>query len=440
MKKRIFSLMIVLVSAFGLMAQNAADEGAGATGTQEEMRVSLAQARDLAIQNNRTLQNADIEVRKAHATRWQTIAQMLPQVDGSLDYQNMCGYEMKFGETGMSIPMNPSGTIGITASIAINGQMIVGALLNNLAIEMQNINYRQSELDIVSSVETSYITALAMQKTVDILGESLANLENLYNITNSAVEVGAAEQTQADQILVQVSSMKSTITSTKRSVEVLHNSLALQLALGADVTLVLTDELDNVLNVDAALELLRSDFDIENNYSYQLAQKNVQLSKRNVTMAGMAYVPTLSAYYQYSAKKYFGDAGMNMTPPNMVGISLKVPIWSSGKRAAAITENKLALQAAQNSLADAEDGLKVQHKQLCYNLSSAYEDFDIQKFNIDVTQRVFNSTSNKFEQGHASSLELTNASTTLLTAQSNYIQSILTLVNAQIELKKLLNK
>lgn len=440
MKKRIFSLMIVLVSAFGLMAQNAADEGAGATGTQEEMRVSLAQARDLAIQNNRTLQNADIEVRKALATRWQTIAQMLPQVDGSLDYQNMCGYEMKFGETGMSIPMNPSGTIGITASIAINGQMIVGALLNNLAIEMQNINYRQSELDIVSSVETSYITALAMQKTVDILGESLANLENLYNITNSAVEVGAAEQTQADQILVQVSSMKSTITSTKRSVEVLHNSLALQLALGADVTLVLTDELDNVLNVDAALELLRSDFDIENNYSYQLAQKNVQLSKRNVTMAGMAYVPTLSAYYQYSAKKYFGDAGMNMTPPNMVGISLKVPIWSSGKRAAAITENKLALQAAQNSLADAEDGLKVQHKQLCYNLSSAYEDFDIQKFNIDVTQRVFNSTSNKFEQGHASSLELTNASTTLLTAQSNYIQSILTLVNAQIELKKLLNK
>lgn len=430
--------MIVLLPAFGLFAQEPAGEEKAAA-ESSEMRISLAEARDYALSNNRTLQNADIEVRKAHAARWQTIAQMLPQVDGKLDYQSMCGYSMDFG--GMSIPMNPTGTIGITASIAINGQMIVGALLNNLAIDMQNINYKQSELDIVSGVETSYITALAMQKTVDILSESLVNLENLYNITNAAVEVGAAEQTQADQILVQVSSMKSTITSTKRNVEVLHNSLALQLAAGPDVTLVLTDELDSVLNVDAALELLRSEFVLENNYSYQLAQKNVQLGKRNVTMAGMAYVPTLSAFYQYSAKTYFGkDEGMNMTPPNVVGLSLSVPIWSSGKRAAAITENKLALRAAENSLADAEDGLKVQHKQLCYNLSSAYEDFDIQKFNIDVSQRVFNSTSNKFEQGHASSLELTNASTTLLTAQSDYIQSILTLVNAQIELKKLLNK
>lgn len=439
MKKRFFSLMCGVLVCFTMFAAEPETDTAGQSAGQEEMRLSLSEARAYAVKNNRTLQNSDIEVRKAHAARWQTIAQMLPQVDGKLDYQSMCGYEMDFG--GMSIPMNPTGTIGITASIAINGQLIVGALLNNLAIDMQNINYKQSELDIVSGVETSYITALAMQKTVDILEESMVNLEKLYKITSAAVEAGAAEQTQADQIQVQVSSMKSTITATKRNVEVLHNSLALQLAAGPDVKLVLTDELDNVLNVEAALELLRSDFVLENNYSYQLAQKNVQLSKRNVTMAGMAYVPTLSAFYQYSAKTYFGkDEGMNMTPPNVVGVSLSVPIWSSGKRAAAITENKLALQSAENALADAEDGLKVQHKQLCYDLSSAYEDFDIQKFNIDVSQRVFNSTSNKFEQGHASSLELTNASTTLLTAQSDYIQSILKLVNAQIELKKLLNK
>ena len=64
----------------------------------------------------------------------------------------------------------------------------------------------------------------------------------------------------------------------------------------------------------------------------------------------------------------------------------------------------------------------------------------MQKLNIDVSQRVFESTSNKFEYGHASALELTNASMTLLTAQSDYVQAILSLVNAQIELKKLLNK
>ena len=158
-------------------------------------------------------------------------------------------------------------------------------------------------------------------------------------------------------------------------------------------------------------------------------------------MAAMAYVPTLSAFYQYTApNKYFsGEAAMEQSM-GVVGLQLSIPLWSSGKRAAAITEKKLARQAAENSLADARDGLMVQHKQLRYNLSTAYEDFDTQKLNIDVSQRVYESTSNKFEYGHASSLELTNASMTLLTAQSDYVQAILNLVNAQIELKKLLNK
>ena len=410
-----------------------------------ELRLSLAEARDYAIEHNRTLQNADLSVRQAYASRWQTIASMLPQADMSLGLNYTDG-KMKFALQDGMPPMereieNLAGSLGVSASIAVNGQLIMGALINNTAIEMQDINKRNTELDVVSNVETYYITALAMEKTVELLDQSLIDLENLYNITENSVKVGAVEQTTADQIKVQVASMRSAINATNRSLEMIYNALALQLAAGADVKLVLTDELDNVLNVEEALNLLSMDFDLANNYSYQLAEQNVKMAKQNVIMAGMAYVPTLSAFYQYTApNKYFsGETAMEQSM-GVVGLQLSIPLWSSGKRAAGITEKKLARQAAENSLADARDGLMVQHKQLRYNLSSAYEDFDTQKLNIDVSQRVFESTSNKFEYGHASSLELTNASMTLLTAQSDYVQAILNLVNAQIELKKLLNK
>ncbi len=435
-KKKFIGLIITTLISCGALAQSAEEA--------KELHLSLDEARQHAIENNRTLANASIEVRKAHAARWQTIAQMLPQADMSLGLQHTDG-EMKFSMgTGMNMEremLNTAGTLSVSASIAINGQLVVGALLNNLAIEMQDINRKSSELDVVLNVENLYITALAMNKTISLLDSTMLNLENLATMTKNMVEAGVAEQTQADQIQVQVASMRSAINSTKRSVEIIYNSLALQLACGADVKLVLTDKLEDLLNVEAALNLLSQDFVLDNNYSYQLASKNVELAKKNVIMAGMAYIPTLSAFYQYSApNKYFdGEAPMEQQM-GVVGLSLSIPLWSSGKRAAGITEQKLALRAAENSLADAQDGLRLQHKQLIYNLSSAYEDFDTQKLNIDVSQRVFNSTSNKFEQGHASSFELTNASTTLLTAQSDYIQSILTLVNAQIELKKLLNK
>ena len=439
MKKLTLFLLCILHCALCI------DLKAQANDSVSELRLSLAEARDYAIEHNRTLQNADLSVRQAYASRWQTIASMLPQADMSLGLNYTDG-KMKFALQDGMPPMereieNLAGSLGVSASIAVNGQLIMGALINNTAIEMQDINKRNTELDVVSNVETYYITALAMEKTVELLDKSLIDLENLYNITENSVKVGAVEQTTADQIKVQVASMRSAINSTNRSLEMIYNALALQLAAGADVKLVLTDELDNVLNVEEALNLLSMDFDLANNYSYQLAEQNVKMAKQNVIMAGMAYVPTLSAFYQYTApNKYFsGETAMEQSM-GVVGLQLSIPLWSSGKRAAGITEKKLARQAAENSLADARDGLMVQHKQLRYNLSSAYEDFDTQKLNIDVSQRVFESTSNKFEYGHASSLELTNASMTLLTAQSDYVQAILNLVNAQIELKKLLNK
>ena len=438
MKKLTLFLLCILHCALCINLN--AQENSG-----NELRLSLAEARDYAIEHNRTLQNADLSVRQAYAARWQTIASMLPQADMSLGLNYTDG-KMKFAlQEGMP-PMeknieNLAGSLNVSASIAINGQLIMGALINNTAIEMQDINKRNSELDVVSSVETYYITALAMEKTVGLLDKTMVDLEKLYEITENSVKAGVAEQTAADQIKVQVASMRSAINSTKRSLEMIYNALALQLAAGADVKLVLTDGLDNVLNVEEALNLLSSDFNLSSNYGYQLAEQNVKMAKQNVIMAGMAYVPTLSAFYQYTApNKYFsGEAAMEQSM-GVVGLQLSIPLWSSGKRAAGITEKKLARQAAENSLADARDGLMVQHKQLRYNLSTAYEDFDTQKLNIDVSQRVFESTSNKFEYGHASSLELTNASMTLLTAQSDYVQAILNLVNAQIELKKLLNK
>ena len=436
MKKKFLSLLCGALCCFTMMAQT--------NDSLSELRLSLSEARDYALEHNRTLQNAELSVRQAYAARWQTIASMLPQADMSLGLNYTDG-SMKFsmGE-GMQMDRkieNLAGSLGVSASIAVNGQLIMGALINNTAIEMQDINKSNTELDVISNVETYYITALAMEKTVSLLDKSMVDLEKLYEITNNSVLAGVAEQTTADQIKVQVASMRSAINSTKRSLEMIYNALALQMAAGADVKLVLTDELDNVLNVEEALNLLSADFNLSSNYSYQLAEQNVKMAKQNVIMAGMAYVPTLSAFYQYtSPNKYFkGEAAMEQSM-GIVGVQLSIPLWSSGKRAAGITEKKLARQAAENSLADARDALMVQHKQLRYNLSTAYEDFDMQKLNIDVSQRVFESTSNKFEYGHASALELTNASMTLLTAQSDYVQAILSLVNAQIELKKLLNK
>ena len=403
------------------------------------LSLSIDEANNYALEHNRAMKNASLSVKQSEAARWQAIASMLPQASASLDYVNMCGYETTM--YGMPIPMNPYGQLGIKATWAVGGQQIVGALISDLAVEMSNIAVSKSEQVITSNVTTTYATILAMQETLDLLKKNQKNLQDLYEITLNSVKVGVAEQIDADQLSVQVSSMESGINNTARNIEILYNTLRLLLGTSVDAEITLTSAISDIINIESAMELLSHDLVLGENYDYQLAKKNAELSKQQVTMAGMAFVPTLAAYYQYTGKTYFGEAeGMNTTPPNTVGVSLSIPIWSSGVRSAAVTEKKLAYQASQNDLLDTEDNLKLQDKQYRYNLVTAYENYEIQKRNITVTENVFTNISKKFEYGYSTSLDVTNASTNLINAQSNYISSVLEMVQAHIKLKDLLNK
>lgn len=451
MKKIVISLLMFAMTANLLAADHvmAATKRAPEQEVPATLSLSLEEAQDYAVSSNRSLRNADLAVQKAYATRWQTIASMLPQLDMSWAYQSMMGYEMEMrtgknpitGEDMVTkIAMPDNGTLGITASIGINGQAIVGVLLNNVAIDMQRLNLEISEDNLRANVKSSYASVLVLQDVVKLLDSSLKNIEDLAAMTQRSVEVGAAEQTQADQILVRVNTLKNNINANKRSTQLAINALKVLLNVPAETELVLSTTLNDLLSAEAVLSLLGKDFVLENNLSYQTLAKNVELAKKNVHMASWAYGPTVGVGYQYSKKDYFGgQAGFNMTPPNALSVQVSMPLWSSGKRAAGVVEKKIALEEARNTFEETTDNLGIQNEQLRYNLQNAFETYSNEQDNMTVTQRVFDNTTRKFQQGVASNLELVNASNDLITAQSTYVQAVLTLVNAEVELEKFLN-
>lgn len=405
------------------------------------LSLSLRDAQNYAIKQNRSLRNASLAVQEAYAKRWQTIAAMLPQVDGSYSYSNYLGYSatMSTAMGEFTINMPNVGALGATASVGINGQGIVGVLLNNVAIKMKKIALEKSENELRSSVMSAYVSVLALQSITGLLDSSLVNIQGLEQMTQNAVNVGAAEQTSADQIRVRVNTLKNNINAQKRNVELANNSLKVLLDVPVETELVLTDDMDEVLSPERVLDLLSQNFAIENNLNYQLLQQQVELAKKNVHMAGWAYGPTLALAYNYQNQKYYGEGGMRMTPPNVVQVTVKMPLWSSGKRAAGVVEKKIALEEAKNTLSETTDNLAIQYRQLCFDLTNAYETYMNEKDNIEVAQRVFKSQTEKFKWGAASHLELTNASNDLINAQSTYVNAMLSLVNAQVELETFLN-
>lgn len=446
MKKLIY-LMSALVISASVMAEDhvmAATRSAKAPdqAAPKVLSVNIKEAQDYAVKQNRSLKNASLAVQEAYAQRWQTIAAMLPQVDASYSYSDYLGYSATLSMAGVPIDINmPNvGALGVTASVGINGQAVVGALLNNIAIEMKKLALEKSESELRGSVMGAYVSVQALKSISDLLDSSLVNIQELEAMTRHAVEAGAAEQTSADQIRVRVNALKNNINAQKRSIELATNSLKVLLDVPVETELILTESMDEVLSPARVLDLLGQNFAIENNLNYQLLSKQVELAKRNVHMAGWAYGPTIGVGYNYTNQKYYGEGGMRMTPPNVVQVNVKMPLWSSGKRAAAVVEKKIALEEAKNTLSETSDNLEIQYRQLCFDLTNAYETYLNEKDNIEVTQRVFNSATEKFKWGASSNLELTNASNDLINAQSTYVQAMLSLINAQSELEEFLNK
>jgi len=439
---------MALVFSATMMAEDhvmAATRGASQSGENAApklLSLSLKEAQDYAVKQNRTLKNASLAVQEAYAQRWQTIASMLPSADASYAYSDYLGYNATMSMMGqdINISMPNVGAFTVTAAVGINGQAIVGALLNNVAIDMKKIALEKSENELRSSITSSYVSVLALRSISNLLDSSLNNIENLERMTQDAVNVGTAEQTAADQIHVRVNTLKNSINVQKRNIELATNSLKVLLDVPVETEVVLTESIDEVLSPEKVLNLLSQNFAVENNLNYQLLAKQVELAKRNVHMAGWAYGPTLALAYNYTNQQYYGEGGMRMTPPNVIQVSVKMPLWSSGKRAAGVVEKKIALEEAKNTLSETTDNLAIQYRQLCFDLTNAYETYMNEKENIEVTQRVFRSTTEKYKWGAASNLELTNASNDLINAQSTYVQAMLSLVNAQAELEEFLNK
>ena len=303
MKKIVLSLFLFALAA-NMVAEDhvmAATKRAPEREVPATLNLSLQEAQDYAVETNRSLRNASLAVQKAYASRWQTIASMLPSVDMSWAYQSMMGYQMNFG--GMPIEMPDNGTLGITAAIGINGQAIVGALLNNVAIDMQRLNLQQSEDNLRANIKTSYASVLVLQNVVTLLQSSLSNIEQMAEMTQRSVDVGAAEQTTADLINVRANTLRNNINANLRSTQLALNALKVLLDVPAETELQLTTTLEDILSAETVLQLLGNEFIIENNLSYQLLEKNVDLAEKNVHMAGWAYGPTIGAKKTISARK-----------------------------------------------------------------------------------------------------------------------------------------
>jgi outer membrane protein TolC len=487
MKNKIIRIAITLLLALGMIVPGMAQEPVARQEITDPLVLDLQGAIDHAIDYNKSLKNARLEVERSERSIWEAIAQGLPQVDGTMDYMSYFNYEMEFnfgmgeapefspedlqeawdqtstafpGVTQQDIYNHTAGTYyeGVlqsllppttillsdqsTARLQLNqlifsGQYILGIQTARLAQLISEQNYDFNELNIKEVVISAYYLVLITGESLDIIERNVANLEETMEQTRIMYNSGMAEQTDVDQLRITVNQLSDARNALERNLELNYNMLRFQLGVEANTDLVLTDSLVMLFTNMQAESALEVPFDIENNVTYQIMHTQEEISKKMVGLEQWNYAPTISGFYNYNAKIL--TSGFDMNPNHLVGLNMSVPIFSSGMRKARVDQAKIDYNMAQINKSILEDQLTLQEKQFKYNLTSSLENLYTQEENREVAQRVYDSYRRKFEQGMATSLDLTQANNNYLDAESNFINAIMEVMNAKLQLDKLMN-
>jgi outer membrane protein TolC len=411
-----------------------------------ELKLSLKEAQDYALQNNKMVKSAELTLQASSEDVWTTIASGLPQISANATFTDnlkLGVFVMTFNGATTVIQVGRPYNIPVTLQATMplfNAPYYVGIETMKLAKKLTESSLQSTEIDTRQSVASAYYLILVSEESLRILKENLSNLRETLKSTKAMYNSGLAEATDVDQMASNVTMVENSFSNLQSAIEINYNLLRFQLGVKFDSKITLTQTLDDLvreINVDA---LLSRDFNTATNIQYDLVNKQEQMSALNLKAQKAKVLPMLSGVYATS-KSGMGAklSEMDWYPSSYIGMQLSMPIFASGQRYSSIKKAKIDLEKARNTSEMVSDQLKMQEKQLKYNLENANTQYRSQKDNVEVSKRVYTSMENKYKQGMASSLELTQANSLYLTAENNYISALMNLLQTKLSLDKLLN-
>jgi outer membrane protein len=442
MKKTIL-LFIVFISA-SAYSQNSSSN------------FTLEQAVEYALAENASMKNAAADKRDAVAQKWATIATGLPQIQGSLNYQNQLkqpvaqipaeffgGQPGTFSEIvfGQSQSLNASVTWN---QLIFDGSYVVGVQATRTFLDYSENAYDKTALEIRASVVSAYANALMAAQSADLLSKNVAQIERNLFEASELFKSGLGEEETVDQLRLTFKTLQSNERNAYRLAKISKQMLNVMMGRETTDPLTLVDTLERLVGIEMVADI-PVDFDLTKNVDYRMIENLTEQRSLELKLAKSKALPTLSSSFSLGTNAFsdsfdFLDADKKYFNTAILGVNLQIPLFSSLLRSATTQRAKIADLKAQNTKTETERLLALQFETLTSALTLAREQVVTTKDNLDLAQRIADKNEIKFKEGMASSFELREAQLQLFAAQQEYLTALVSVVTSHTDLANFLNE
>ncbi len=447
MKRISYSLLLMtFLLPMQLLAQN----------DNNVLELSLEDAMSLAVRNNYQAKNARLDIDNQRAINAEVTGRAYPNISGKGEFNAYPNPVKSFipasfmgGPAGTftAVQFTPtySATGSLTASqLLFDGSVMVALQARKTLLKLYKESSKLTEQEVRYNINVAYNSLVVAQKQFDILKESIAYARKMSEDMTVMYDNGFIERIELDRTKVNVNNLASDSLKIGNALTVNEQMLKYLMGIPNHQEIVLIDTSLSEQFSDATA-LLMEEVDYMDRMDFRVLQTQLDLNKYDLKRHKLSGLPQLSVFGNLAIT----NAANNFTPItqldkyisySLVGAQLNVPLFDGLQRRNRVKQAKISVMKTQNQIDNLKLGIDFQKNQSRTTLKNALLTMNNQKRNLDLARNVLRLAKAKYDAGVGSNTEVSLAQTDLLTAQNNYFQSLLDVVNAQADLKKALGE
>ena len=421
MKTRL--LIIALILNLSVMAQE----------TDTLLRLSVNDCIDLALQNNITLKNNQLEIEKARATKKEAQTAYLPNVtaqalafdalnpmlsfgiediDNALVRQTLYNLYAQYGAAlGLKKEYSFAQDGVVLNAMAVEpvfagGRIYHGNQLAKLGIEAAEYQARIQEDEVRLQTESLYWQIVSLQEKIAALDQLDQLLDTLDKDLKGAIEAGLMMPT--DQYKVTLKKNESQLNRKKLNDGITLLKMALAQTIGIDwQALVLTDTLS--LESNPASYYQNAPTAVAHRNESHLLNLSLQAEKLKKKMTLGEALPSL----MLGGSVNYHTVLENSKPNALVFAILQVPITDWHKTTFKLKKNDLDAEIAENNRKNYTELMEMQTNQAWFNLEQSWLRISMAQTALNDAEANLKITQDYYEAGLVTLSDLLEAQTML---------------------------
>ncbi|WP_010520263.1 TolC family protein [Aquimarina agarivorans] len=396
---------------------------------------SIQDCMEYAIKNNLQIQQQQLDLQDADINKNDAKNAFLPDLNGSASNDWNFGFSRNINGV-LSEQNTRSSSYSLNSNIPIyNGRQNYNRLQRAKLQKVANqYNIDRLKDDIRINIANSYLQILLQQENLNVL--KAQNDITLEQIKRTQQLIDAGNLPEGD-----VLQLKATAAENLQNIANSENSVAIA-KLGLKQILQLNFE--NAFEIEKIeiefKELLILDQDVsqivgtvlKNRNEIKLAEQNIKLAEKDITIAKGAFFPTISGNVNYNT----GEITIQDTPTTVpffdqlnnnksfgFGARIDVPIFNRFRVKNNVGRNKVTMLRSQNQLEQAKQQLTQNVYQAYLDAKASDTSFEAAKVAVTAQERAFEYAKNRFEVGISNSLDFTQARIAYQNSQTQLLRA-----------------